>query len=130
MASAARPFSAARPALSLFVPAEPTAPPSERVVAAVLEFGDVREERQDGLVTVRFTAARLDRENMALMLGEERARAGDVSILWDEAQGEMVRVVDLAPLRAGREAADRSNRYAAARLRNVREVGGPARAAT
>ena len=69
----------------------------------MLEFGDVREERQDGLVAVRFTAARLQREDMALLLGDERERARDVSILWDEAECEMVRVIDLAPLRAGRD---------------------------
>ena len=122
MAKTARPFSAARPALSLFSSPLPVAPPSERVVAAVLEFGDVHEERQDGLVTVRFTAARLDREDMAPLLGDERERAREVSIIWDEAECEMVRVIDLAPLRAGRETLEQANRYAEARKRTLRHA--------
>ena len=124
----ARPFTATKAALSLFSAPMPVAPPSERVVAAVLEFGDVREERQDGLVTVRFTAARLQREDMALLLGEERERARDVSILWDEDECEMVRVIDLAPLRAGRDTVDQANRYADARKRTSRPVADPAHA--
>ena len=125
----ARPFSATKSALSLFSPPAPVAPPSERVVAAVLEFGDVREERQDGLVAVRFTAARLQREDMALLLGDERERARDVSILWDEAECEMVRVIDLAPLRAGRDTVEQANRYADARKRTLRPAAYASQAA-
>jgi hypothetical protein len=117
-----RPFVAAKPARSLFAPPRPVSPPSERVVAAVLQFGDVREERQDGLTTVRFSAERLGQDDMALVLGEERERARDVSVLWDEAECEMVRVIDLAPLRAGRDGVDQLNRYAAARKRSLRPV--------
>ena len=64
-----RPFAAAKPATSLFSAAVAVAPPSEAVVAAVLQFGDVREEHEDGLVTLRFTASRLEREDMVLVLG-------------------------------------------------------------
>jgi hypothetical protein len=124
-----RAFAGTRPALSLFSTPQPLTPPSERVVAAVLEFGDVREDRQDGLTTVRFTAARLEREDMELLLGEERERALDVSIIWDEAECEMVRVIDLAPLRAGREGAEQANRYADARKRTFRRTMTPAHAA-
>ena len=114
------PFSATKGALSLFCAPAPVAAPSQSVVAAVLQFADLREEHEDGRVTLRFSAARLEREDMALLLGEARDRARDVSIVWDEAEGEMVRVIDLAPLRAGREGADQTNRYAAARKRSVR----------
>ena len=124
-----RPFTAVKSAVSLFCAPVPVAPPSERVVAAVLEFGDVREEHDDGLVTVRFTAARLEREDMALILGAESGRARDVSIVWDEAQCEMVRVIDLAPLRAGRETLEQANLYASARKRSLRPVYAPHRAA-
>ena len=121
----ARPFTAAKSAVSLFCAPAPLAPPSERVVAAVLQYADVREEHDDGRATLRFTAARLDREDMALLLGEERARARDVSIVWDEAECEMVRVIDLAPLRAGRDGVDQANRYAAARKRSLRPAYAP-----
>jgi hypothetical protein len=124
-----RPFIAAKPAVSLFAASVIVAPPSERVVAAVLQFGDVREEHDDGLVTLRFTAARLERDDMALVLGEECGRARDVSIVWDEAQCEMVRVIDLAPLRAGRESVEQAGLYAAARRRTLRPAYASHRAA-
>ena len=113
-------FKATKGALSLFCAPAPVAAPSQSVVAAVLQFGDLREEHEDGRVTLRFSAARLMREDMTLLLGDERERARDVSVVWDEAEAEMVRVIDLAPLRAGRESVDQTNRYAAARKRSVR----------
>ncbi len=119
----ALPFKPAKGALSLFSAPAPVPPPSQSVVAAVLQFADAREEHDDGLVTLRFTAARLARDDMALILGAEVGRAADVSIVWDEKEGEMVRVIDLAPLRAGRDALEQSNRYAAARQRNARSAG-------
>ena len=115
-----RPFAATRSAVSLFSAPAPVAPPSEQVVAAVLQYADAREEHDDGRITLRFTAARLEREDMVLLLGEERQRARDVSIVWDEAECEMVRVIDLAPLRAGRDSVDQANLYAAARKRSLR----------
>ncbi len=115
-----RPFTAAKAAASLFCAPAAVAPPSEQVVAAVLQYGDVREEHEDGRVTLRFTAARLEREDMTLLLGEDRARARDISIVWDETECEMVRVIDLAPLRAGRESVEQANLYAAARKRSLR----------
>ena len=124
-----RPFTAAKAAASLFSSAVAVTPPSEAVVAAVLQFADVREEHEDGLVTLRFTAARLGREDMAMVLGEERDRARDVSIGWNEAEDEMVRVIDLAPLRAGRESLEQANLYAAARKRALRPAYSPHRAA-
>ena len=78
------------------------------------------EEHDDGRVTLRFTTARLEQEDMTLLLGEERQRARDVSVVWDEAECEMVRVIGLAPRRAGREGVDRANVYAAARKRSLR----------
>ncbi|WP_174299984.1 hypothetical protein [Caulobacter sp. S45] len=117
-----RPFTAAKGAISLFSAPLIVAPPSEQVVAAVLQYADVREEHDDGRVTLRFTAARLAREDMALLLGEACVRARDISIIWDEAECEMVRVIDLAPLRAGREGLDQANLYAAARKRSLRAM--------
>ena len=125
----ARPFVAAKRAMSLFSAPVAVTPPSEQVVAAVLQYGDVREEQDDGRVTLRFTAARLEREDMILLLGDERQRARDVSVVWDETECEMVRVIDLAPLRAGRETVDQTNLYAAARKRTLRPAYAAHRAA-
>lgn len=125
-----RPFTATKAAASLFFSPVAVAPPSERVVAAVLQYADLREEHDDGRATLRFTADRLARDDMAMLLGEERERARDVSIVWDEAESQMVRVIDLAPLRAGRAQVDQANRYATARKRSLRGEDRPrARAA-
>jgi hypothetical protein len=109
-------------ALSLWGLSEPVAAPAEHVVAAVLQFGDVREERDDGTTLIRFTRSRLEREDMQLLLGDDLYRALDVSLIWDEAEDQLVRVLDLAPLRHSdgqrRARATRPNRYADAHMRS------------
>jgi len=94
------------------------AAPGERVVAAVLQFGDVRDEREDGTTLIRFTRSRLEREDMQMLLGEDLYRALDVSLIWDEAEDQLVRVLDVAPLRQGRARANAPNRYADAHMRS------------
>ena len=120
-----RPFTATRSAVSLFTPSRPIASPSEEVVAAVLMFGDVWEERSDGYVTRRLSAERLACDDLGLVLTDpqDRARAQDVIVVWNDAEDEIVRVVDLAPLRVGRDTVEQVNRYAAARKRSVRGAG-------
>jgi hypothetical protein len=114
-------FTPARAPLSLWdsAPAHiaaDDAPPAD-VVAAVLQFGDIREEREDGNVVIRFSPLRIEFEDVRLLLGEARARALDVSVVWDEAEVQVVSVQDLAPLRAARALGRRGNAYAQARMR-------------
>ena len=102
-------------------------------MAAVLAFGDLREEREDGATLIRFSPARLDHEDMRLLLGEELARAAHVSVIWDDEEEQLLSVLDAAPLlpparlpptadfRAG-------NRYADARMRGTARERGRARA--
>jgi len=104
--------------MSLWAFADPVAAPAERVVAAVLQFGDVREEREDGTTLVRFTRRRLEREDLQMLLGEDLYRALDISLIWDEAEDQLVRVLDVAPLRQGRLRPAPSNRYADAHMRS------------
>jgi hypothetical protein len=104
--------------LSLWGVPDPVAVPGEGVVAAVLQFGDVREEREDGTTLIRFTRRRLEREDMQMLLGEDLYRALDVSLIWDEAEDQLVRVLDVAPLRQGRARATPINRYADAHMRS------------
>ncbi len=104
--------------ISLWTTPEAVAAPSERIVAAVLQFGDLREEREDGMTLIRFSRHRLEREDMVFLLGEELERALDVSLIWDEAEDQLVRVLDVAPLRQGRANALRLNRYADAHKRS------------
>jgi hypothetical protein len=116
-------FTAARTPLSLWetTPASipPDASPPGEVVAAVLQFGDIREDREDGHVLIRFSPLRIEWEDIRLLLGEARARALDVSVVWDEAEMQVVSVQDLAPLRAARALGRRGNAYAAAQMRRA-----------
>jgi hypothetical protein len=105
-------------AMSLWGAPEPVAAPRETVIAAVLQFGDVREEREDGTTLIRFTRSRLEREDMQMLLGEDLYRALDVSLIWDEAEDQLVRVLDVAPLRQGRARGKPLNRYADAHMRS------------
>jgi hypothetical protein len=104
--------------MSLWGVEDPVAAPGERVVAAVLQFGDVRDERDDGTLLIRFTRSRLEREDMQMLLGDELYRALDVSLIWDEAEDQLVRVLDVAPLRQGRVRPTPFNRYADAHMRS------------
>jgi len=104
--------------MSLWSAPDPVAAPAERIVAAVLQFGDVREDREDGTTLIRFTRSRLDREDMQMLLGEDLYRALDVSLIWDEAEDQLVRVLDVAPLRQGDARAKPPNRYADAHMRS------------
>jgi hypothetical protein len=104
--------------MSLWGVPDPAAAPRESVVAAVLQFGDVREEREDGTTLIRFTRSRLEREDMQMLLGEDLYRALDVSLIWDEAEDQLVRVLDVAPLRRGQARTTPPNRYADAHMRS------------
>jgi hypothetical protein len=114
------PFPASRPAVSLWAAPAPVAPPSSSVVAAVLAFGDLRDDREDGLTLVRFSPERVALPDMQELLGADAARALDVSVLWDEREAEMVQVLDTAPLRRTPEAGQTGNAYADARMRGLR----------
>jgi len=104
--------------MSLWGIPDPVDAPREGVVAAVLQFGDVREEREDGTTLIRFTRSRLEREDMQMLLGEDLYRALDVSLIWDEAEDQLLRVLDVAPLRRGRARTTPLNRYADAHMRS------------
>lgn len=119
MAAAIHPFRNTHPALSLWAQPEPVAPPSAEVVAAVLTLGDVRVDCEDGYTSIRFSPERVDTSEIALLLGRDRERALDVTVIWDEAEAEIVRVLDVAPLRAGHAAARQHNAYSRARQRDM-----------
>lgn len=110
------PFPKARTPVSLWIAPTPVAPPSGAVIAAVLAFGDIREEREDGTTLVRFSPERLAIGDLDEMLGAETNRALDVSVVWDEREEEVVTVLDVAPFRA-QDCGPTGNRYADARLR-------------
>ena len=119
MAKTVHPFRDVQAALSLWGHVEPVAPPSAEVVAAVLALGDIRVDCEDGRTSIRLSAERAQWSDAVLLLGVERDRALDVTVIWDEAEAEIVRVLDVAPLRAGHAAKRQRNAYAEARKRGV-----------
>ncbi|MGC1303343.1 MAG: hypothetical protein WA840_13310 [Caulobacteraceae bacterium] len=119
MAETILPFRPPQTALSLWAQPEPVAPPPADVVAAVLVLGDLRVDCEDGKTSIRFSPERVADSDIALLLGADRERALDVTVIWDEAEAEIVRVLDVAPLRAGRAGIRQRNAYAEVRKRDL-----------
>jgi hypothetical protein len=112
-------FPAARPALSQWAFANPVAPPSSRVIASVLQFGDIWQTREDGTTLIRFSDARLEQDDMKLLLDDERQRAADISLIWDDQEEQLLQVLDGGGLRQPPAApgGPTGNSYADTRMR-------------
>lgn len=110
-----------RPAASLWAaPFRQTTPISPALVSAVLVFGDVQEMREDGTTAIRISPARMAPGDLKLLLGLDTARLGDITVIWDERDEQVVGVVDAGPLRPEPEpdpAGPTGNAYADARMR-------------
>ncbi len=123
MISQALAYPTPQTALSLWAVAAAAPPPSAEVVAAVVMFGDLLEHREDGTTCIRFSRARLEREDVALTLGPDRDRALGVSVIWADGEEQIVRVIDAGPLEPAPErdrgGARPANRYARARMRGA-----------
>jgi hypothetical protein len=81
--------------------AQPTgqAPLPGAVVDAVLRYHDEAQDQGCGRTLLRLSAVRLRDAEVAGALGELAARAAGVSILWNEREGEIIRVLEAAPSR-------------------------------
>lgn len=109
------------PAFSFWSASAPLDPPSGAVVAAVLQFGDLWDLREDGAYLVRLSPGRIEGEDIRLILGDERHRALDVSVVWDEDECEIVQVLDVGHLRPPMQKT--GNSYADARMRGFPRHG-------
>lgn len=98
-----RPAPAAQP-FQVFDLRERVAPPSAALIAAILEHGDVAEPLGAGRVRRSLSDSRLDQLEAMGALDVPAARAAQVAVVWDEAEGEVVRVIDDAPVRIRTEA--------------------------
>lgn len=78
----------------------PVAPPSADLIAAVLAHADIEEDAGPGRVRRRVSAPRLEQLEAMGLIDVPASRAADIAILWDERQGEVVRVLDDAPIKA------------------------------
>ena len=66
------------------------------VVDAVLRFHDEEQDQGSGRTLLRLSPARLGETDVKAALGELAARAGRVAILWNEREGEIIRVLEAA----------------------------------
>ena len=77
-----------------FAPRALPRPLSGAVVDAVLRYSDVAEDLGGGRTLRRISPARLHEAEVQAALGDAADRAGGVSILWNEREGEIIRVME------------------------------------
>ena len=70
--------------------------PSADVINAVLQYADIEEDLGGGRYLNSLSAKRLRQRDVRKALGDAVARAADVSVIWDDRQGQTVRVLDRA----------------------------------
>ena len=71
-------------------------PPSSALINVILEYADIQHEASGGHVVLRLSHKRMKDPVIKSILGRETRRLQDISILWDEAEDEIVRVCDAA----------------------------------
>jgi hypothetical protein len=85
-----------RPGRPLWSKPAPTRrlPPSSTVINAVLEHADLRDEMGGGRVLLRISPDLMADHDFTAEIGAEATHLGDVAILWDEVEDQIVRVLD------------------------------------
>lgn len=79
--------------LELFAASAPQ-PPSGALINAVLEHADIRQEIGGGRVLLRLSDRRANRRDVRRGLGRQGARLSQVSLIWDEDDGQILQVCD------------------------------------
>jgi hypothetical protein len=83
-----------RPTLvPMTVPAQPQ-PPSGALINVILEYADIEQDLGGGRSLLRLSVRRMKDPVVRELLGREAKRLADVSVIWDEQEGEIVRVQD------------------------------------
>jgi hypothetical protein len=70
--------------------------PSGDLINAILQYADVSLDQGGGRVLLRLSPRRREDPVIAAPLGREAHRLADVAVLWDEEEGQIVRVLDAA----------------------------------
>lgn len=74
----------------------PVAPPSGALINVILSYADIEEEAGAGHVILKISARRAKDKVIRDLLGREAARLADVSIIWNEDEAQIYRVLDAA----------------------------------
>ncbi len=72
----------------------PRPAPSSALINAILEYADIRHELGGGQVILRLSPRRAKDRVLKAALGREARRLADVSVVWDEEESTLVRVLD------------------------------------
>lgn len=78
-----------------FAPVERPALPGS-VIDAVLRFHDEEQDQGAGRTLMRLSKKRLRDAEVSAALGDQKTRAANVSILWNERESEIIRVLEAA----------------------------------
>jgi len=78
------------------VPAQ-SPPPSGALINVILEYADIQQELGGDRFILRLSAKRMKDPVIKSILGRETKRLADVSVVWDEEEGEIIEVRDDAP---------------------------------
>jgi hypothetical protein len=68
--------------------------PSSALINAILEYADIQHPLGGGRVILRLSPKRMKDPVIKASLGREAKRLADVSVLWDEEEGTLIRVLD------------------------------------
>jgi hypothetical protein len=85
-------------------PATPAAPvvqaPSGALINAILGYADIQLDMGGGKTMLRMSEERLTDPVIRKALGREAARLADISVIWDEREDQIFRIIDSAPGRS------------------------------
>ena len=73
---------------------EPRQAPSSALINAILEYADIQHPLGGGRVILRLSPRRMKDPVIKSTLGRETKRLAQVSVLWDEEEGALIRVFD------------------------------------
>jgi hypothetical protein len=82
------------PALALITAPEERQPPSGALINVILEYADIQQDLGGDRFILRLSTRRMKDAVIKAILGRQAKRLADVSIIWDEQEGEIVQVRD------------------------------------
>jgi hypothetical protein len=98
-ASAYAPYSAARAATAKAHASRPSLLSGE-TISNILRFADIEEDLGGGKVLNKLSERRLADAEVRAVFGPDLSRAAQVSVVWDEREGQIARVYDAAQMAA------------------------------
>ena len=81
-------------------PSTPAAPvvqaPSGALINAILGYADIQLDMGGGKIMLRMSPDRMTDPVIRQPLGREAARLGEISVIWDEREDQIFRIIDSA----------------------------------